>query len=389
MNRALARLRTVADHLDARAASGPSAAAAPSGARGHTSSARAGLPTESRALVFSQVGAPDKVLSVKQVPLGPLGPDSVLLKLLAAPVNPADVNVIQGTYPIKPTFIEGIGAVGGNEGVGEVLATGSRVSTLKPGDWVIPLNRSFGLWQTHAHALASDLLKLPDISGVSPVLAATISVNPPTAYRMLKDFGELKPGDVILQNSANSGVGQAVIQLARAWGFKTVNVVRSRPNLDELVKQLKDLGADMVVTEEQLRLPETAKQIAALGPPPKLGLNGVGGKSATNLARLLGDHAYFVTYGGMSKEPVTLPTSLFIFKDLKCCGFWMNKWNLTHPLEAREAIFRDLFELVRQGKLQEPIHEKFSLTQRPERELVAAVSGSLDGFLKGKPVIVP
>eukprot|EP00842_Homolaphlyctis_polyrhiza_P001851 jgi/Hompol1/2667/HPOL_005956-RA len=206
---------------------------------------------------------------------------------------------------------------------------------------------------------------------------------------MIKDFAKLEKGDVIIQNSANSGVGQAVIQLARAWGYKTVNVIRSRPDLEQLTQQLKALGADMVVTEEQLRLPETAKQIALLGPPPKLGLNGVGGKSATNLARLLGDNAHLVTYGGMSKEPVTLPTSLFIFKNIKCSGFWMNKWNLTHSLAARQEIFADLFELIRERKLNEPIHEAFSLSERDDKELIAAVSESLGGFLKGKPVFVP
>jgi len=57
--------------------------------------------------------------------------------------------------------------------------------------------------------------------------AATLGVNPCTAYRMLKDFVQLKPGDVVMQNGANSMVGLAVIQLAREMGLKTINIVRS------------------------------------------------------------------------------------------------------------------------------------------------------------------
>ncbi len=57
--------------------------------------------------------------------------------------------------------------------------------------------------------------------------AATLSVNPATAYRLLKDFSSLKAGDVIIQNGANSMVGQAVIQMARERGVKTINVIRS------------------------------------------------------------------------------------------------------------------------------------------------------------------
>lgn len=57
--------------------------------------------------------------------------------------------------------------------------------------------------------------------------AATMAVNPCTAYRMLRDFENLRPGDYIIQNGANSMVGIAVIQMAREMGVKTINVVRS------------------------------------------------------------------------------------------------------------------------------------------------------------------
>jgi mitochondrial enoyl-[acyl-carrier protein] reductase / trans-2-enoyl-CoA reductase len=75
------------------------------------------------------------------------------------------------------------------------------------------------------------LLLLPENVKIGPVSAATISVNPFTADRMLLDFVKLKEGDWVVQNGANSGVGQNVIQLARIRGFKTVNVIRDRYSL--------------------------------------------------------------------------------------------------------------------------------------------------------------
>lgn len=57
--------------------------------------------------------------------------------------------------------------------------------------------------------------------------AATLSVNPATAYRLLSDFSKLEAGDVIIQNGANSMVGMAIIQMARERGIKTINIVRS------------------------------------------------------------------------------------------------------------------------------------------------------------------
>jgi len=56
-----------------------------------------------------------------------------------------------------------------------------------------------------------------------------------------------------MQNGANSAAGQNVIQLCRAWGNTTVNVVRNRDNIDELKAFLTSLGASYVLTEEELR----------------------------------------------------------------------------------------------------------------------------------------
>lgn len=88
---------------------------------------------------------------------------------------------------------------------------------------------------------------------------------------MLREIVPLKKGDCVIQNAANSGVGRAVIQLAKCdkrktkltlkrdiWGFadfgyKTINLVRKRANIEELKAELISLGADWVFTEEQFQ----------------------------------------------------------------------------------------------------------------------------------------
>lgn len=70
---------------------------------------------------------------------------------------------------------------------------------------------------------------------------------------MLKDFVDLKPGDTVIQNGANSACGQYVIQLCKAWNLSSVNVVRDRPNISELKETLTKLGATHILTEEELR----------------------------------------------------------------------------------------------------------------------------------------
>ena len=60
-----------------------------------------------------------------------------------------------------------------------------------------------------------------------------MAVNPATAYRMLHDFVDLKPGDFWIQNGANSGAGEAAIQLGREWGLKSINIIRDKPACGE------------------------------------------------------------------------------------------------------------------------------------------------------------
>lgn len=125
--------------------------------------------------------------------------DTVHVKFLASPINPADVNMIQGAYPIKP-MMQKLGdselAVGGNEGVAEVIAVGDQVKDLKVGDQVVMAKSGYGTWRTHAAGLASDFQLLPKIE-VPLIQKATMTVNPCTAYRMLKDFVKLNPGKKI------------------------------------------------------------------------------------------------------------------------------------------------------------------------------------------------
>jgi trans-2-enoyl-CoA reductase len=66
--------------------------------------------------------------------------NQVLVKMLAAPINPADINMIQGVYGIKPK----LPAIGGNEGVGVIEKVGKNVKKLQKGDRVIPANPGFG-----------------------------------------------------------------------------------------------------------------------------------------------------------------------------------------------------------------------------------------------------
>ncbi|KAI1099313.1 NAD(P)-binding protein [Jackrogersella minutella] len=357
---------------------------------------------QAKTLVFSQYGEPKDVLKLHTHSISPTLPSShVLLRALAAPINPADVNTIQGTYGAKPAFSSLLGTgepsvVPGNEGVFEVVS--SSASAVAKGDWVIPKKTQFGTWRTHALVPADAVIRI-EREGLTAAQAGSVAVNPCSAYRMLRDHvvggPPLREGDWFLQNGANSGVGRAAVQLGRLWGYRSINVVRAR-DTPEHTQALKDelhaLGATHVVTEDEFHAREFREQLAAWtsGNPEgvRLGLNCVGGKSAQAVAKSLGVGGTMVTYGGMARQPVALPTGLLIFKDLRFVGFWLSRWADRDPV-SKEQTVSEILGLIREGKFRDvPVVEVPWTWDTEVAALKDAVQGTLEGYRSGKGMFV-
>ena len=215
------------------------------------------------------------------------------------------------------------------------------------------LPHGYGTWREAGVVKASELIVVPD--GIAPEQAAMLKINPATALRMLRDFADLKAGDWVLQNAANSAVGRAVIQLAHAAGWRTVNVVRRA----ELADELRAAGADVVLVEGE----DLPAQIAAAtnGAEIRLALNAVGGDSADRLAKVLAPGGTIVTYGAMSRQPLRIPNGLLIFKDLRWRGFWISQWYRHATPTARDAMFAELFDLMQRGVLHAPVERVYPL----------------------------
>ena len=355
--------------------------------------------TQAKALVYSQYGEPKDVLSLHTHSIPPSNSTSITLRMLTAPINPADVNQIQGVYPSKPAMNTSLAtnvpsAVAGNEGAAEVIGVGRGVKTVAKGDWVIMKRAAMGTWRTHLQVDEEQVLKIDDKSGLTPLQVGTVSVNPCTAYRMLKDFTswDWGAGEWFIQNGANSGVGRAAIQLGKEWGLKSINVIRERPGWEELKTELEGLGATKVVTEEQLMRKDFRDMIQEWTrggrEPIKLGLNCVGGKSATALAKVLGQGAHMVTYGAMSKKPTELPTALLIFKEIVFEGFWVSNWSDRHPVEKKQTV-EDVLRMTREGRFKDiPVQEVRWDWETKLEDLKTPIQGTLNGFRKGKSVFV-
>ncbi|RVW56824.1 Enoyl-[acyl-carrier-protein] reductase, mitochondrial [Vitis vinifera] len=357
----------------------------------------ASMSPPSSAVVYEHHGPPESVTSSNIFILPPVEvkENDVCVKMLAAPINPSDINRIEGVYPVRPH----VPAVGGYEGVGEVHSLGSAVKGLSPGDWVIPSPPSSGTWQTYVVKEQSVWHKIN--KDVPMEYAATVTINPLTALRMLEDFGNLNPGDAIVQNGATSIVGQCIIQLARIRGIHSINIIRDSNNLIAVLnvhhtsqssdgdflpvslsdslptgcskRKLKGLGADEVFTESQLEV-KNVKGLLANLPEPALGFNCVGGNSATLVLKFLRQGGTMVTYGGMSKKPITVSTSSFIFKDLSLRGFWLQKWMSSDKAKESRKMIDYLLGLTQEGKI------KYEMELVPFSNFHAALDKALGKF---------
>jgi len=293
----------------------------------------------------------------------------VLLELLAAPINPSDILTITGGYGILPP----LPAFAGNEGVGRVAAHGPGVSSPAIGQTVL-LPMGIGSWSTHMVATASKLVPLPN--DADPLQLSMISINPPTAALLLSEFVDLKPGDWVIQNAANSGVGNYLVQLAAMRGLKTVNIVRR----ESLIAPLKAEGADVVLVDGD----KLAKRVAeATGDAAiMLGIDAVGGAACARLGECLAAEGTLVNYGMMSGEPCQLSAGMLVFKDVRVRGFWLAHWFRKASRAEQQKLYSELTGLIMAGKLRAPVHQTFSV-----KDIKQAVALAAQGERNGKIIV--
>lgn len=185
------------------------------------------------------------------------------------------------------------------------------------------------------------------------------------------------------------------MQLGRLWGIKSLNVIRDRPDAaatQKMKDELMELGATQVITESELldrSIKDRVKEWTSGGREAiKVGLNCVGGKPTSAMVKLLGQGGHLVTYGGMARAPLDLPTGLLIFKDLKFSGFWVSRW-AGENLEEKKRTVEEILEWTRKGEFKDvPVSEVKWEWGTEDGVLKEAVAGTLGGFRGGKGVFV-
>lgn len=188
-----------------------------------------------RAITIPEFGGPDALVPA-DVPDPVAGPGEVLIDVVTAGVNRADVSQRQGRYPPPP----GASELPGLEVSGTVADLGEGVDAWTVGDEVCAL-LSGGGYAARVTAPAGQLLPVPQ--GVSLRDAAALPEVVCTVWSNVFLSANLQPGEVLLAHGGSSGIGTMAIQLARSVGARVAVTAGSRAKLEAC----REIGAEILV----------------------------------------------------------------------------------------------------------------------------------------------
>lgn len=306
-----------------------------------------------KAAIFEQPGPPEQVLFIRDIPVPQPGFGEVRVRMLTSPINPSDLMFIQGVYSVKPT----LPAVPGFEGVGVVEESGGGlIGRYLTGKRVVVLNDRHGNWAEKTVASAKQCIPVP--SDFSNEQAATFFVNPATALAITRSILSVPSGEWLLQSAAGSALGKMVIRIGKLFGFRTINIVRRR----EQIEELKAIGATEVIVESDGNIPDQVRSLTN-GQGVRFAMDPVGGSTGSAVVQSLSVGGHAVLYGLLSGESITVDPRFLITGSKKVSGFWLGDWIKKKSLIQKLRFIRRIRSLIRAGVLTSEIASTFALEE--------------------------
>ncbi|MGB8222786.1 MAG: zinc-dependent alcohol dehydrogenase family protein [Polyangiales bacterium] len=301
------------------------------------------------------------------------GSGQVRVRMHMAPINPSDFNYIDGMYarsfarmiwnrgaerPVErpgadlfpaPPYsvgVEGVGVVEESGGgfLGRRLV-GKRVAVVS--------GPPHGTWQEHTLIDARRAFPVPRSLGDAQ--ACSFFVNPLTALVLVRHVLQVPRGAVLLQTAAGSALSQMVRNIARADGFRVIDVVRSRSG----ASRLKQGNSKYVVALEDEDLLEAVHRMAPGG--VDFVLDCVGGLTGSEALRTLAPGGRMICYGTLGREPISLPPRDIMMPMTSIEGFYLAAYLADRSLLQRLALVRKTAKLIETGVLGTPVEQTYRL----------------------------
>ncbi|MBF7731527.1 zinc-dependent alcohol dehydrogenase family protein [Pseudomonas sp. N040] len=225
-----------------------------------------------------------------------------------------------------------------------------------------------GCWQEYSIVEAKKAVVMPD--DVSDQQAAMFFVNPLAAYVMIHEVLRVRAGEWVAISAAGSALGKSIVRMGKRYGFKTLCVVRSASNSDEL----RALGADVVIeTDHQDLLAEVFRVTGGRG--VQHALDCVGGTLASELVQCLGLTGQLLVYGTLSNTPMQIPGRDLMMPLTQVSGFFLSNWLARQSPLKLLGILRAVKKLTRQGVFHAEVSEVFPLAQVVDAVIAAGQPG--------------
>jgi NADPH:quinone reductase-like Zn-dependent oxidoreductase len=333
------------------------------------------IPEQMTAVILESYNGAD-ALRVVQRPVPQPGPNEVLVKVAASPINPSDLSFLQGNYGFrKPTPI-----VPGFEGSGTVVAVGS--STGLMGRYLagkrvacVTQQKGDGLWAEYVATSVNYALPLDD--AVSLEQGAMSVVNPLTAVALI-DIAKKAGHKMVINTAAASALGQMMHRLGQQEGVAVVGIVRRAAQ----VEQLKQQGMTHILNSSDA---DFAQQLRDLCHQQniRLAFDAIAGDSPLTLLAVMPAHSRVTVYGGLSQQAVQIDPTGLIFQDKVVDGFWLTPWVGQKSLVQNFFMWRRAQKLMLSA-LKTEVRACFGL---PEvQQAVQLYEAEMSG---GKVLIVP
>ncbi|HEU5270670.1 MAG TPA: quinone oxidoreductase [Jatrophihabitans sp.] len=301
-----------------------------------------------QALVVTEPGGLE-VLQLAEREVGEPADGQLLVRVAAAGVNFVDTYQRAGVYPMQTPYVMG------NEGAGTVEAVGPGVRETKVGDrvaWSQTLGSAAGL----ALIPESDTVPVPE--GISLELAAGLLLQGMTAHYLVNSTYPVAEGDPVLVHAAAGGVGQLLVQLAKAKGARVIGTVSTDAKADKA----RSLGADEIVNYTQVADVAAAVRELTGGQGVAVVYDGVGKDTFDGSLASLRPRGLLALFGGASGQ---VPP--FDLQRLNSGGsLFVTRPTLKHYILTREELLwrgRDLFAAVASGALQVEIGGRYPFAE--------------------------
>jgi NADPH:quinone reductase len=305
-------------------------------------------------MLFREPGPPS-VLQCLDVPVPEPKPGEVLIRAHAIGVGIPDTLIRAGTYSWMPP----LPATPGTELSGTIEKVGAGVTSRRTGERVYASARE----RPHRGGHYAEYIATPaDATFVLPgnvdLDAAATLANYQVAYHMFNDAVRPHQGQSVLIYAAAGGMGNALIDLAKAAGLVVIGVVSGEAK----VRFARALGADHVVDRKAESVSKRVAEITG-GRGLDVIVDPVGGPNIPGNIALLAPCGMLVVYGGLGgKAQLDLQTTLRSSKNSPAIRqFSIHTWD--HLVEERRAGMRVLIETLAAGKLHPHIHTRLPLTE--------------------------